>query len=77
MCVKLPPGDLNLGHFPLHPTNTYTCKVTIAPKVFRGLLKIKFNYITLFSLYCHLCFNFILFIPLISLHRNCTIHSPR
>jgi len=38
MCVKLPPGDLNSGPCPPHFTNTYTCRVTIAPKVCGGEL---------------------------------------
>jgi len=42
MCVKLPLGDLNLGSCPPHPTSTYTCGVTIAPKVRGGLS--NFNY---------------------------------
>ena len=33
MCVKLPPGDLNPYPYPSHPTSTYTCGVTIAPRV--------------------------------------------
>ena len=37
MCVKLPPGDLNLGPYPPHPTSTYTCGVTIAPRVCGGV----------------------------------------
>ena len=36
MCVKLPPRDLNLGIYPPHLTSTYTCGVTIAPKVCDG-----------------------------------------
>ena len=36
MCVKLPPGDLNPGLCPPHPTSTYTCGVTIVPKVCGG-----------------------------------------
>ena len=36
MCVKLPPGDLNIGPSPPHPTSTYTCGVTIAPRVCDG-----------------------------------------
>ena len=31
--MKLPLGDLNPGPYSSHPTNTYTCEVTIAPKV--------------------------------------------
>ena len=38
MCVKLPPGDLNSGPCPPHLTNTYTCGVTIAPKMCGGEL---------------------------------------
>ena len=33
MCVKLSLGDCPC---PLHPTSTYTCEVTIAPKVIGG-----------------------------------------
>ena len=33
MCVKLPPRNLNFGLCPPHPTNTYTCEVTIAQRV--------------------------------------------
>ena len=33
MCVKLPPGDLNLSPSPPHPTNIYTYRVTMAPRV--------------------------------------------
>ena len=36
MCIKLSPGNLNPSHFSTHPTNTYTCEVTIAPKVCDG-----------------------------------------
>ena len=36
MCVKLPPGDLNPDPCPSHLTNTYTCGVTIAPRVCGG-----------------------------------------
>ena len=34
MCVKLPPGDLNPDPYPPHSTNIYTCRVTIAPKMY-------------------------------------------
>ena len=37
MCVKLPLEDLNLDPYPPHPTNTYTCRVTITPKVCGGI----------------------------------------
>ena len=33
MYVKLPPGDLNPGPCPSHPTSTYTCGMTTAPRV--------------------------------------------
>ena len=33
MCVKLFSGDLNSGSYPLHPTGTNTCIMTIASKV--------------------------------------------
>ena len=36
MCVKLLPEDLNLGPNPSHFTNTYTCRVIIAPRVRGG-----------------------------------------
>ena len=36
MCVKLSPGDLNPVPYPLHPTSTYTCGVTITPRVCGG-----------------------------------------
>ena len=38
MCVKLPLRDLNLGPCPPHPTSTYICGVTIAPRVCGGVL---------------------------------------
>ena len=37
MCMKLPPGDLNLSPCPLHSTNTYTCGVTIALRECGGI----------------------------------------
>ena len=36
MCVKLSSGHLNLGPCPPHPTSTYTCGVTIAPRMCGG-----------------------------------------
>ena len=36
MCVKLPPEDLNPSHCPPHFTNTYTCGVTIALRMYGG-----------------------------------------
>ena len=33
MCVKLLPEDLNLDPYLPHPTSTYTCEVTIAPRM--------------------------------------------
>ena len=43
MCVKLPHGDLNLSPYPTHPTNTYTCGVTIEPRVCSGKKKKSIN----------------------------------
>ena len=34
------PGDLNSSSCPPHPTNTYTCRVTIASKVCSGVVKV-------------------------------------
>ena len=36
MCVNLPLGDLNPNPCPPHSTSTYTCEVTIAPRVCGG-----------------------------------------
>ena len=36
MCVKFPHRDLNPNHYLPHPTSTYTCGVTTAPKVCGG-----------------------------------------
>jgi len=36
MCIKLPPGDLNPGPYPPHPTSIYTCGVTTASRVHGG-----------------------------------------
>ena len=33
MYVKLPLRNLNSDPYPPHPTNTYTCEVTIASRV--------------------------------------------
>ena len=33
MYVKFSPENLNLESYPPHPTNTYTCKVTIVPRM--------------------------------------------
>ena len=41
MCVKFPPGDLNLSPYPPHPTSIYTCGVTTAPRVCGGRTTIK------------------------------------
>ena len=38
MCVKFSPEDLNFGLCPPHPTNTYTCRVTIALRVHGGVI---------------------------------------
>ena len=39
MCVKLPPGDSNTGPCPPHSTSTYTCGVTISPRVCSDLIQ--------------------------------------
>ena len=36
MCVKFSPKNLNPDSYLPHPTNTYTCRVTIAPRIFGG-----------------------------------------
>ena len=38
MCVNLPLGDFNPSPYPYHPypTITYTCEVTIVPRVCNG-----------------------------------------
>ena len=36
ICVKLTSRDLNSTPYPPHLTNTYTCGVTIAPRVCDG-----------------------------------------
>ena len=41
MCVKLSSGDLNPRPYPPHPTSTYTCGVTIAPRVCDGQVVLK------------------------------------
>ena len=41
MCVKSPLEDLNPGHYPSHPVNTYICGVTTAPRVRGGYLFIN------------------------------------
>ena len=33
LCVKFPPRDLNPGPYSPCPTNTYTCGMTITPKM--------------------------------------------
>ena len=37
MCVKFPPKELNPNPCPPHSTCTYTCGVTIIPKVCHGM----------------------------------------
>ena len=48
MCVKLPPGGLNLDPYPSHSTSTYTCGVTIAPREYGGEILFYFfeNHLT-------------------------------
>ena len=43
MCVKFPPGDLNPGPYPPHPTSTYTYGVTIAQRMCGGGYRILFK----------------------------------
>ena len=43
MCMKLSPGDLNSDPYPPHPTSTYTCGVTTAPRVRGGQTKLIIN----------------------------------
>ena len=45
MCVKLLPRDLNPSSYPPHPTNTYTCGVTIASRVCGGSVILIYIYI--------------------------------
>ena len=55
MCVKFPSGDLNPSSCPLHPTNTYTCRVTTAPRVDSGINKVLTESI-IFFFFCHYCY---------------------
>ena len=38
ICVKLFFGELNIGLYPPHPTSTYTCEVTIIPRVYGDII---------------------------------------
>ena len=38
MCIKLLLGNLNPGSCSPHPTSTYTCEVTTAPRIHGGFL---------------------------------------
>ena len=62
MCVKLFFRDLNSRSYPLHPTSTYTYKMTITPRVCSGnnliLKRLKNN------------LNFIVGLILVSLYLN-------
>ena len=31
--MNFPPGDLNPGPYPPHPTSIYICKITTAPRI--------------------------------------------
>ena len=58
ICVKLPPRDLNSSLCPPHPTSTYTCGVTTAPRVHGNLfiyLKSK-SFLPLFACYKNLIY---------------------
>jgi len=37
MCVKLTFGDLNSNHYLSYSTNTYTCRITIALKIYSSI----------------------------------------
>ena len=37
VCVKLSSRDLNSDSYPLYSISTYTCRVTIAPRVYNGI----------------------------------------
>ena len=43
ICVKLPSEDLNYDSYPPYPTSTYTCGVTIAPRVHGDRLLLLFT----------------------------------
>ena len=43
MCVKFPLGNLNFGFRPPHPTSTYTCGVTITPRMYGSVTILFFN----------------------------------
>ena len=63
MCVKFPPGDLKPGPCPPHSTSTYTCGVTIAPRVYGGLCLILNVYIYMYEcVKCYFFFNNLLII---------------
>ena len=49
MCVKLSPGDLNPSPCPPHPTSTYICEMTTAPRVCGGY-KIEIIFTRIFQL---------------------------
>ena len=44
MCVKLSSENLNFGSYPPHFTNTYTCEVTIVPKMYGNLVSFLKKY---------------------------------
>ena len=48
MWVKLPLGDLNPNPCPPYPTNTYTCRVTIASRMCDGVIYIYISIISSF-----------------------------
>ena len=70
MYVKLPPGDLNLGPYPPHPTNTYTYGVTTAPRMRGGknsfiiIIIIIFTLKTCLEIYSYSEFFFFFFFPI-------------
>ena len=50
MYIKFPLEDLNLGPYPPHSTNTYTCEVTISLRVHNVI--IVYLYFALIRLTC-------------------------
>ena len=71
MCIKLPPGNLNPSHFFTHPTNTYTCEVTIVLKMCDG--KKTKEVILILSLVYKLSYSIRLQLHLISFYLVFTI----
>ena len=45
--MKFSSEDLNSSPCPSYPTNTYTCEVTIAPKMYSNQAIIHYNYVNM------------------------------